>query len=65
MEFTAPGHLELIWAVALLNPQRDVVNKLALKALLDITRSDVLALTPCERRVVDLKGHAHSGLIDG
>ena len=65
MEFTAAGYLELIGAVALLNPQRDVVNKLALKALLDITRSDVLALTPCKRRVVDLKGHAHSRLVDG
>ena len=65
MELAAAGHLKLIWAVALLNPQCDVVDELSLKALLDVTRRDVLSLTTRKGRVVYLKSHTHGGLVNG
>ena len=64
MQLAATGHLELVGAVTRLHPQRHIVDQLPLQALLDVARGDVLALAAGEGGVVDLEGHADSGLVN-
>ncbi len=65
VQLAAPGNLEFVCGFTRRNAQRNVVNQLLLQALLDVARSNVLAIQARERRVIDLKGHAHGGLVNG
>ena len=64
MQLATTGNFEFVGAVALLDPQCDVVYQLAVETLLDVARRHVLSLTTGEGRIIDLKCHAHRGLID-
>ena len=65
MQLTPARYLELVGAITGLYSQRHIVNELSLQTLLQITRGHILPLAPCKGRVVDLKSHADSRLVDG
>jgi len=54
-----------ILAVGGLNAQRQVAVQLAVQALADVARGDVLAVLAEEWRVVDGERHRHGWLVDG
>ena len=63
VQLAAAGDAELLRVGALLDTQGDVVDQLALQALLELARGQVLALAAGEGGAVDLEGHGHRGLV--
>ncbi len=63
MQLAAAGHREFVRVVGGLDPQRHVVNELALEAGPDLPRGQEAALATGERRRVHLERHAHGRLV--
>ena len=64
MQLPSTGNFKFVGAIALLDPKCHVVYELTIETLLDIARRHVLPFTTGEGRIIDLKCHAHRGLID-
>ena len=65
VQLSTTGHLELVHAFAFFNPQGHIVQQFFFQTLFDIATGDKLALFTAERRIVDLEGHGHGGLVNG
>src|SRR5205085_3906776 len=63
LQFAAPRNFELIGRVGRFNADRDVAQHFTIKALAQLSRRDVLAFAPGERRIVDAEDHRDGRLI--
>ena len=64
MQLSAAGHLEVVRAVGLFDPQGNVRIQLAHQAVAQVAGSDIFALLSRERAVIDQKMHGDGGLGD-
>ena len=64
LQLAAAEHLQLLRRVGRLDPDRDVAEQLAVEAILDLPRRDVLAVAARHRRRVDAEDHRHRRLVD-
>ena len=65
MKLTPTRDAEFISFFKLLNTERNVVNKLFLQAVIDITRGDIFPFAARKGTVIDLERHRNCRLIHG
>ena len=64
LQFAAAGDLDRVLLAALAHLDRDIALGLAIEALGDHARGDLVAVAPGERRIVDREGHRQGRRID-
>ena len=65
VQLAAAAHFEAVGQIGLAHAKGDVLAQLALEALFDVARRDVLAFGAGERRIVHHPEHRDGGLVDG
>ena len=65
LQLAAPDHFDLLGRIGRLEADRNIAEQLAVEAVAQLPRRDILPVPACHGRGIDAENHRHGRLVDG